>query len=98
MIKKIKWNSIILMLSLWVIASFNAMAQNQINVRGTVTDDFGGLAGVNIIIKGTLAGTVTDLNGAYEITAAPGAVLGDIRGNNTTRHHDWCRCGDSATV
>ncbi len=75
MIKKIKWNSIILMLSLWVFASFSAMAQNQINVRGTVTDDFGGLAGVNIIIKGTLAGTVTDLNGAYEITAAPGAVL-----------------------
>lgn len=75
MIKKTKWNSIFLMLSLWVIGTFSTMAQNQITVKGTVTDDFGSLAGVNIIVKGTLKGTVSNLNGAYEITTNSGAVL-----------------------
>lgn len=75
MIKKIKWNGIIMMLSLWLIATFSTMAQTQITVRGTVTDDFGGLAGVNIIVKGTLTGTVSALDGNFEITTASGAVL-----------------------
>ncbi len=75
MIKKINWNGIIMMLSIWVIATFSAMAQNQITVRGTIADAFGGLAGVNVIVQGTHTGTVSNIDGQYEITTTSGAVL-----------------------
>jgi TonB-linked SusC/RagA family outer membrane protein len=42
----------------------------QIQVTGTITDDNGDpLPGVNVIIKGTIIGTMTDLNGKYTLTA-----------------------------
>ena len=42
----------------------------QIQVTGTVTDDNGApLPGVNVIIKGTTIGTMTDINGKYTIAA-----------------------------
>ena len=44
----------------------------QITVTGTVTDKDGPLTGVNVIIKGTLIGVVTDLNGKYTITVPNG--------------------------
>lgn len=49
----------------------------QIRVSGTVTDASEGasLPGVTITVAGTTAGTVTDINGRYEIPAAPDAVL-----------------------
>lgn len=49
----------------------------QIRVTGTVTDasDRSTLPGVSILIKGTTQGTVTDINGRYEISVAPTAVL-----------------------
>ena len=38
-------------------------------ITGTVTDDVSGepLAGVNVIIEGTVTGTSTDLNGKYSL-------------------------------
>ena len=48
----------------------------QTEVTGTVVDDSGlGLPGVNIVLVGTSSGTVTDLDGAYSITAPADAVL-----------------------
>jgi TonB-linked SusC/RagA family outer membrane protein len=44
-------------------------------VQGTVTDDKGPIPGVNIKVKGTTIGTVTDVNGKY--------VLNDIDGSAT---------------
>jgi TonB-dependent starch-binding outer membrane protein SusC len=49
----------------------------QVKVSGTVTDasDGSALPGVNVVVKGTLTGAVTDLNGAYSISAKPADVL-----------------------
>ncbi len=44
-------------------------AYAQRTVSGNVTDDAGeGLPGVNVVIQGTTTGTVTDLNGDYNIS------------------------------
>jgi iron complex outermembrane recepter protein len=47
----------------------NAFAQT--NISGTVTDGVSGdgLAGVNIIVKGKVAGTITDINGNFSLRA-----------------------------
>jgi TonB-linked SusC/RagA family outer membrane protein len=46
-------------------------------ITGTVTDASDGtsLPGVSIVVQGTTQGTVTDINGRYEINAAGDAVL-----------------------
>jgi len=53
------------------------LAQNTSRtITGTVTDDTGEtIPGVNIITKGTVSGTVTDIDGKYEIVASTGDVL-----------------------
>ncbi|XOV92478.1 MAG: SusC/RagA family TonB-linked outer membrane protein [Bacteroidota bacterium] len=54
--------------------SFNLIAQNVI--RGKVTDPSGeGMIGVNIQIKGTTEGTVTDFDGNFSLTVEPGQTL-----------------------
>jgi hypothetical protein len=47
-----------------------AMASSIRNVRGTVLGDEDGrpLPGVNVVVKGTTIGTVTDVNGNYSLT------------------------------
>jgi len=63
---------------LWIalLPVFNVFAQQR-TVSGMVTDEADGtpLIGVNIVIKGTTTGTVTDANGYYSIEASPGDVL-----------------------
>ena len=57
-------------LLLWgVLCTFCGAAWAQQTVSGTVTsvDDGGGLPGVNVLLKGTSAGTVTDIEGHYNI-------------------------------
>ncbi len=45
-------------------------------VRGVVTDESESpLVGVNVVIQGTNSGTVTDVNGAYQIEASPESTL-----------------------
>ena len=45
----------------------------QFDVKGTVTDTKSSpLPGVSIIVKGTLTGTVTDINGKYSLTVPEG--------------------------
>ena len=52
-------------------------AQGSITVNGVVTDDASGevLPGVNIIVKGTAQGTMSDFDGNYTITANSNAIL-----------------------
>jgi Ca-activated chloride channel family protein len=50
------------------ISSFTLAPDQTRLISGTVRDQAGQpLAGVNVTVKGTLAGTITDLNGAYQI-------------------------------
>jgi len=54
-----------------------ALAQQDINIKGTVTDAADGLAvpGVSIAVKGTTQGIATDINGVYTLTVPSNAVL-----------------------
>lgn len=48
----------------------------QINIMGTVSDDIGEvLPGVNIMVKGSQKGVITDLNGKFSISVASGSTL-----------------------
>ncbi len=54
--------------------SVGAFSQNTI--KGTVNDEAGTpLIGVNIIVQNSTTGTVTDVNGSYELAAKKGDVL-----------------------
>lgn len=54
-----------------------ALLAQSITVSGTVTDaeDNSPMPGVNVVIKGTSQGTVTDIQGKYQIAANPNDVL-----------------------
>ena len=51
-------------------------AQQRSGVTGKVTDNTGvGLPGVSVLEKGTMNGTVTDLDGNYTVTVSPNSTL-----------------------
>lgn len=57
---------------------FGIQAFGQVRaISGTVTDAADGstMPGVTVMVKGTTIGTITDINGRYEISAAGDAVL-----------------------
>lgn len=56
-----------------VIGSFNKEGKNYIN--GTVSDGLKGLPGVNISVKGTKQGTITDYNGKFNIQAQKDDII-----------------------
>jgi iron complex outermembrane receptor protein len=64
------------MLTFGIMMSLVVFGQ-QVRVSGTVTDaaDRQTLPGVNVVVKGTLAGTITGTNGEYSLMAKPGDVL-----------------------
>lgn len=88
-ISRNKWRSFIvfkfaLLFMLTCSLSFNAkgnyeaenLAQQGIEVRGTVTDSQGEpLVGVNVVVQGTTTGTVTDVDGNYSLTVPDEDVL-----------------------
>lgn len=55
----------------------NSTPQVFIQIRGTVTESTSGqpMAGVNVVVKGTINGTTTDAEGKYNIAAEEGDVL-----------------------
>jgi TonB-linked SusC/RagA family outer membrane protein len=68
------WLTFAVMAALVMLATV-AQAQTRA-VSGTVKDDGGnGMPGVNIIVKGTSTGTVTDVDGNFTIEASEGSVL-----------------------
>jgi TonB-linked SusC/RagA family outer membrane protein len=67
---------VLLTLSLLIISVVAVLAQQT--VRGTVTsaDDGSSIPGVNVVLKGTTTGTVTDIDGNYSISVpSQGGVL-----------------------
>jgi len=51
-------------------------AQNIQTIKGTVTDAKNEtVPGVSVMIKGTMQGTITDIDGQYSVEAEPQAVL-----------------------
>ena len=61
-----------LLFLLTLLTSVSALAQT---ISGTVTsaEDGGALPGVNVVVKGTTIGTITDIEGNYSLTADEGA-------------------------
>ncbi|GAB3917762.1 SusC/RagA family TonB-linked outer membrane protein [Larkinella terrae] len=61
---------------IWLFWSSLAMAQ-QIEVSGRVTSegDGGALPGVNVSVKGTTTGTLTDADGRYNLRVTPGNTV-----------------------
>ena len=64
------------MLTFGIMMSLVVFGQ-QVRVSGTVTDaaDRSTLPGVNVVVKGTLTGAITGINGEYSLQAKPGDVL-----------------------
>ena len=52
-----------------------AMQQQTSEITGNVSDSEGPLIGATVKVKGSNAGTVTDINGNFAIKATPGATL-----------------------
>ena len=67
--KKILTLSFLLLCTLFV-----AQAQ-EITINGKVSDSQGPLPGVNVLVKGTTKGVITDFDGLYSITADSDAIL-----------------------
>lgn len=63
-----------LILTLAVFSTAVLQAQNTV-IKGTVTDNVGTLSGVTVIIKGTTTGTLTDIDGNFQISAKPNDIL-----------------------
>jgi TonB-linked SusC/RagA family outer membrane protein len=65
--------NLLILTCLLLVTCFSAFAQKL--VTGTVTDEAGAsLPGVNILVKGTSIGTVTDANGLYSISVSDDAA------------------------
>src|SRR5690625_7011079 len=71
----------LLAFSLLLLSSSSAWAQAESEelrlLTGTVTDseDGAGLAGVNVAVPGTSTGTVTDIDGYYELHVPDGELI-----------------------
>ncbi len=51
------------------------MQQNEMHITGTVVSEGEPLPGVSVQVKGSTTGTITDMDGRYEITAPGTAIL-----------------------
>jgi len=59
-----------------LLASFSVLAQNSLlSGRVTTAADNEGLPGVNVVVKGTARGTVTDVDGRFTIEVDPASTL-----------------------
>jgi TonB-dependent starch-binding outer membrane protein SusC len=64
------------LLLLFVALGMSSLAMAQRTIRGTVTDAQSGesLIGANVLVIGTSAGTITDIDGTYELRVPEGAT------------------------
>jgi len=57
-------------------AAVTVSQQNGVTITGRVVSDKGeSLPGVNIVVKGTTNGTITDINGKFKLQASPKSVV-----------------------
>jgi len=69
------YESLSLSLAMMLMLASVALAQERV-VTGTVVDETGtGMPGVNVLVKGTPQGTVTDANGGFSLSAPSNATL-----------------------
>ncbi len=74
--KNHSWIHFLLVSILFCMLSLPIQAQNKITVNGSVTDNSSEpLVGASVLVKGTTAGVVTDINGKFEIEIASNAEL-----------------------
>lgn len=45
------------------------------SIKGVVEDEFGPVAGANVVEKGTTNGTITDMDGNFSLEVAPNSIL-----------------------
>lgn len=74
--RNLKLVRIIPILCLWMMASWQVLAQ-EVQIQGQVTDGSSheALPGVNVVIQGTTRGVTTDISGNYTIKAPKNSVL-----------------------
>lgn len=59
-----------------LLCNMSIYAQSSYTLSGTVMDaDNVGVIGANVLVEGTTRGTITDIDGSYEIEVNPGDVL-----------------------
>lgn len=64
----------ILLMLLIIMATFSQIIAQ--NIKGKISDENGdGLPGVNILVKGTNTGAITDAKGVYSVSAGKNAIL-----------------------
>lgn len=75
---------------LFVLFATQARAQG-ITVTGTVNDNLGPVIGASVVVKGTVNGCITDLDGNFKLTNVPskGILVVSFVGYQTTR--DCCQ-------
>ena len=64
--------------SLFILMALSSLASwaQTTNIKGTVVDDFGEpVIGASVLIKGTTKGTVTNVDGNFELSGEPGTTL-----------------------
>lgn len=72
--KRQKQRLLLTLVTMWL--SLLVMAQDIINVQGTVTDETGeALIGCTVQMKGSMVGVVCDLDGHFKMNAPKGSVL-----------------------
>lgn len=64
-----------LLLVAFLLIHFYSAAQNTVEGKVSSPSTPEGLPGVNVVIKGTSAGAITNLQGEYTLEVSPGAVL-----------------------
>lgn len=62
-------------LMLFMVVSTSMIAQNSIRGKVTSQEDGEPLIGVTVLVEGTSTGTITDVDGTYQIQASSGDVL-----------------------
>ena len=65
----------ILLITLFFSSALSYMCAQEISVSGTITDETGPLPGVNIMIRGTKKGVISDFDGNYTITTPSDGTL-----------------------
>jgi hypothetical protein len=69
------YGSLSLSLAIMLMLASVAVAQDR-TVTGTVSDETGaGMPGVNVLVKGTTNGTVTDVEGKYSLNVPSNATV-----------------------
>ena len=67
------WKKIVLLL-FWMSYGLISFSQNNNQITGKVTDETGeSIPGVNVLVKGTSTGAITDLEGNYSISVPQGS-------------------------